>query len=274
MTQPGRVGASARRAAAGAALGSLPLAAGAVLAWAIGAPLQAVRAPGPAEVDQLVALGAAVACATALALGTLGAALTLLASATSHARQAARWAEALTPPLVRRLAGVALGVSLVAVPVGPLAAAAVAPQAIDHRVTADVSPVRRAAGSPRLPPGWTADRPAAPHRTAHDSDVHLVTTAPRVWRAEEPVVVVRRGDTLWDIATRFLGPHASTADVAAEWPRWHHANRRTIGPDPDLLRPGQRLRPPLKDRPPAHSSRSQPPGTAPSTRPDTREESP
>ena len=46
---------------------------------------------------------------------------------------------------------------------------------------------------------------------------------------------MRRGDSLWDIAARHLGPDASAADVAVEWPRWHHANRDVIGADPDLL---------------------------------------
>jgi nucleoid-associated protein YgaU len=36
--------------------------------------------------------------------------------------------------------------------------------------------------------------------------------------------------------------------VAASWPRWYAANRRVIGADPDLILPGQILRPPA-DRP-------------------------
>jgi nucleoid-associated protein YgaU len=60
---------------------------------------------------------------------------------------------------------------------------------------------------------------------------------------------VRRGDTLWDIATRHLGPGVDNARVAAEWPRWHAANRSTIGPDPNLILPGQRLRVPEQQSP-------------------------
>jgi hypothetical protein len=55
---------------------------------------------------------------------------------------------------------------------------------------------------------------------------------------------VHRGDTLWSLVERHLGPHCTAAEIAAEWPRWHAANRSVIGPDPDLLLPGQRLRPP------------------------------
>jgi nucleoid-associated protein YgaU len=57
-------------------------------------------------------------------------------------------------------------------------------------------------------------------------------------------VVVLRGDSLWSIAARHLGPDATTAQIAAEWPRWWSANRDVIGPDPDLIHPGQRLQPP------------------------------
>ena len=56
--------------------------------------------------------------------------------------------------------------------------------------------------------------------------------------------VVRRGDTLWDIAAARLGPGATAGDIAAAWPRWYAANRRLIGPDPSHIVPGQRLIPP------------------------------
>lgn len=57
-------------------------------------------------------------------------------------------------------------------------------------------------------------------------------------------VVVHRGDSLWTIAARHLGPGATEAQIAAEWPQWWAANRDVIGPDPNLLLPGQRLQPP------------------------------
>ncbi|HWB65202.1 MAG TPA: LysM domain-containing protein [Mycobacteriales bacterium] len=61
-------------------------------------------------------------------------------------------------------------------------------------------------------------------------------------------VVVRPGDTLWGIAASRLGGHPSDANIAAAWPRWWHANRQVIGPDPNLIHPGQRLRPPAPTR--------------------------
>ena len=58
------------------------------------------------------------------------------------------------------------------------------------------------------------------------------------------VVTVAAGDTLWDIAAVQLGPVATSADIAEEWPRWFAANRQVIGDDPDLIYPGERLAPP------------------------------
>lgn len=57
-------------------------------------------------------------------------------------------------------------------------------------------------------------------------------------------VVVVRGDTLWDLARRHLPAGASDAEVSAAWQRWWRANRDVVGPDPDVLLPGQVLRPP------------------------------
>ncbi len=54
-------------------------------------------------------------------------------------------------------------------------------------------------------------------------------------------VVVAPGDSLWSIAASRSAPRASVADVAASTERWYQENRETVGPDPDLLQPGQRL---------------------------------
>jgi hypothetical protein len=57
-------------------------------------------------------------------------------------------------------------------------------------------------------------------------------------------VVVRPGDSLWSIAATELGPNATAEAIAARWPAWYAANRQLIGPDPDLILPGQVLRTP------------------------------
>ena len=90
-----------------------------------------------------------------------------------------------------------------------------------------------------VPAGWTPDRPVPTHRrSAHEeAAARLVTGPARAERRVADEVVVRRGDTLWDIAARHLGPDASAAEVAAEWPRWHAANRDVIGARPRPAHP-------------------------------------
>ena len=54
-------------------------------------------------------------------------------------------------------------------------------------------------------------------------------------------VTVVRGDSLWVIAARHLGPQATRRQVAREWPRWYAANRAVIGANPNLILVGQVL---------------------------------
>lgn len=96
-------------------------------------------------------------------------------------------------------------------------------------------------------PGWTPSRPV--QRALPSSG--LVTGGGASGRAAD--VVVHRGDTLWDIARRHLGPDATDTEVAHAWPAWHEANRAVIGDDPGLIRPGQILRPPTAASPTAPS---------------------
>lgn len=98
-----------------------------------------------------------------------------------------------------------------------------------------------------LRPGWVPTRPlTAPGARRPAAPAAPVTSAPRRAAAadQDDDVVVRRGDSLWSIAARHLGPAATDAEIALDWPRWFTANRTTLGPDPDRLHPGQRLRPP------------------------------
>jgi len=66
-------------------------------------------------------------------------------------------------------------------------------------------------------------------------------------RRPASAVLVRRGDTLWGIAARHLPGQVSNARIAAAWPPWYRLNRRVIGSDPNLIRPGMRLRAPGAD---------------------------
>ena len=104
------------------------------------------------------------------------------------------------------------------------------------------------AGAPSVPGpargSWAAlgeDGFRAP-RGASIGSASLVTAQPtRQIAPDDSGVVVMAGDSLWSIAARHLGPGADDAEVAAAWPRWWEVNRHTVGEDPDLLRPGQRL---------------------------------
>lgn len=70
--------------------------------------------------------------------------------------------------------------------------------------------------------------------------------APTALRTPAPVrtVTVAPGDSLWALAAARLPASAGDARVDRTWRAWYAANRHTIGPDPDLLLPGQRLTPP------------------------------
>jgi nucleoid-associated protein YgaU len=61
-------------------------------------------------------------------------------------------------------------------------------------------------------------------------------------------VVVLRGDTLWSIAARHLGPQAGAAAIDSEWRRWFALNRQVIGEDADLILPGQLLARPVSSQ--------------------------
>jgi nucleoid-associated protein YgaU len=53
---------------------------------------------------------------------------------------------------------------------------------------------------------------------------------------------VQPGECLWSITADLLGDDSSDRSVARDWPGLYAANRAVIGDDPDLIRPGQRLR--------------------------------
>jgi len=124
------------------------------------------------------------------------------------------------PTTVRRLLLAGLGVALVTVP-GQTSAA-----------TASGS----TAGSGT--PGMTHQRelrvPARPLGAAY------TRTRPRI--------VVRPGDTLWQLASDRLPALAPAGEVADLVERLHRRNRGVIGPDPDLIRPGQHLAVPVLHR--------------------------
>jgi hypothetical protein len=150
------------------------------------------------------------------------------------------------PEIGRRMIASTLGTGLVLAPIAPAGAGAVttggspvsARPALhqtlnDHarnRVAfaPDVGwPGSRVDPAPDVPWPTTPSTPAPPDPpSTADTDRH---------------VTVRPEDSLWLIAARRLGPSASPAQIAAAWPGWYHANADVIGPDPNLIRPGQIL---------------------------------
>jgi nucleoid-associated protein YgaU len=216
----------------------------AVLGWGTSGAVAAVTAAGPAGFDDLLALVAACVAWAVLAWLAAGLLLCLAAEARRTDGRLDRVARALTPLAVRRLAALLLGLGLVGAPL------ALAMPAQAERTVAAAGQL----ADPTEPPGdvpaldlWTPDRPVAPAASPSQAaePSALLVSRPHRGRTVSDHVVVRRGDTLWDIAARALGPGASVADIAASWPGWYAANQSTIGLDPDLILPGQLLRPPV-----------------------------
>lgn len=201
-----------------------------------------VLAAGPASLDQLAAAAAGTAVAGLagwLAVGLLAATGSALCSAAGRgagrtAGLLARAGRRVAPAAVHRLVGALLGAGLV---LGTTGTALAAPAGSSGTPVA-VATVATAQAAGDLDPTWSAG--PAEHRPAAGN--RLPGPRPRAPLGAE--VVVRRGDTLWDLAARHLGPGAGPVRIAAEWPRWYAANRAVIGPDPDRLEPGQRLRVP------------------------------
>jgi nucleoid-associated protein YgaU len=204
-----------------------------------------------------VTLDARVAVAV-LALGvlagsvlTIGTGLLVVAAAARSAGHTLRVVELastrLTPRLLRRVLVVGLGAGLAGLG-GP--ALADSPPDLGWQVTDQVlaAPVPTASGptAGSTSSAVLAALASSQARTPASAPVSTPapTPAPAPTHASAPspdTVVVRRGDCLWTIAAAHLPPGASDAEIAAAWPRWYLANRTTIGSDPDLILPGQRL---------------------------------
>ncbi|HET7400003.1 MAG TPA: LysM peptidoglycan-binding domain-containing protein [Intrasporangium sp.] len=242
-------------------------------AWETWPAPHAVVRPEDVVLGLLAWAGAALA--GWVGLGGLLTALSLLPGALG--RLAARVAARVTPRAVRTALAMVLGTSLgtVALPAGaagsaplPGRAATTATLVVASAASSGPAPASAdsgsdptASGTPAAeegappapdpafhPPaaaaasrGWL---PPPPPRRSDADEGRLLAPPPRVTAATAELVTVRRGDTLWSIAARHLGPHASDAEVARAWPQWYAANRGVVGLDPDLLLPGQQLRPP------------------------------
>ena len=97
-------------------------------------------------------------------------------------------------------------------------------------------------------PGPHDIRLAIPDRPTVGAPTRYTPLQParRTGPATQRQVVVRAGDSLWAIAAAELGPEAGDAAIAARWPQWYAANAGRVGPDPDLIKPGQILHAPTQ----------------------------
>lgn len=93
-------------------------------------------------------------------------------------------------------------------------------------------------------PGWTGTGPGL-QRSATTDQAGLLGRCGGPRSGDE--VVVHRGDSLWSIVQRDLGPDAGPSEIARTWPAWYTANRDAIGPDPDALLPGTTLHRPTQE---------------------------
>ena len=167
------------------------------------------------------------------------------------------------PALLRRIITAALGASVVLVPVAAGANTTAARSGTVAAVPVAVSsaPSPATATATELSGGWPwpTSAPTTPPTPVPTTSVpaSAAPSSPVPWpRSAAPNrsapgpgandVVVEAGDCLWAIAAHRLGPHADVHRVATETRRWYAANATTIGPDPGLIHPGQRLHQPTE----------------------------
>jgi nucleoid-associated protein YgaU len=141
--------------------------------------------------------------------------LVLVVTAAGHrtGRRAAAW---IAPPRWRAAAATCLGLAV---------AAGVGVPGAGSAAGSDVGSGAARLNGLRLPDRPVGDLTPAALRTV--ASARAVTVAP--------------GDSLWTLAAATLPPAAGDARVDHACRAWYAANRRTIGPDPDLIQPGQRL---------------------------------
>lgn len=228
------------------------------VAWALrslGAGLPALRAAGAdpqglvdhAGADALVLVVVTALAWACWAWGALGLLLTAASTAPGWTgRLATLLLAGVLPAGARRAAALALGIGLSTAapvllpPAAPSVAVTTAAAADDlGRSSAGVLVDWPGGPATDVVPDWpTAPETPPPPAAAPD------------WPAAAPSQhVVLRGDCLWDIAADWLrrqhpGTPATPGEVRRAVQAWWQANAAVIGPDPDLLLPGQVLTPP------------------------------
>lgn len=204
----------------------------------IGASAWALAGIGPADrVDQVVANAAAVVLVGCAAWAWLACSAVVAQAVLTRRRALARRAPGRLPGVPTWAARAVLAAcGVAAVTVAPAYAADSAP-----------GPALRVAPQPATAPldGLPfPDRAVGPARGGSLADRAPTAAPPPPERPAAPHVVVAPGDSLWLIASDRLPAGSSDADVAAQVRALVELNHEAIGPDPDLIHPGLRLRAP------------------------------
>jgi nucleoid-associated protein YgaU len=191
-------------------------------------------------VDVLIASAAGLLAWAVWVWGALGLVLTAASAVPGAVGGIARGLlHVALPAGVRRSAALLLGIGLgLSAPVAGAVLPALAPSASAAATVQDV-PDWPSTDLPSTPvPDWPGAEPTA--------DIPSGAASSDASAPGDRVVV--RGDCLWHIAADSLlgqlGRLPSDGEVAAAVDAWWHVNADVIGPDPDLLLPGQVLRAP------------------------------
>ena len=208
----------------------------AMMTASLGAAQRTADTAGP---DTLVLSAAGLLAWAIWAWGSVGLALTAATALPGMLGGAADLAvRVVLPGGARRAAALALGLGLGVA--GPL---------IGTTVQFVVAPAAAASPGAAVPDWPGLPRPASVVPAVPDWPAPSAAGAPSVvpdWPADAHVVL--RGDCLWRIAADRLHRHPgrtpTDSEVAHDVRAWWAANADVIGPDPDVLLPGQVLRPP------------------------------
>jgi nucleoid-associated protein YgaU len=100
---------------------------------------------------------------------------------------------------------------------------------------------------PSYAAGPDSHHAAGPRHRSPLSGLPLPDRAVTSRRPVQHALRVRAGDTLWSLAARDLPSGSTAARITRRWHAIYAVNRSVIGPDPDVIEPGERLRIPGKD---------------------------
>ncbi|MGJ9373962.1 LysM peptidoglycan-binding domain-containing protein [Nesterenkonia sp. CF4.4] len=230
--------------------------------------IQHQHQPGIKAAETLLGLLAAAA-GILISAGAIIAVLALLAQQIAHRcdawtleRALMRW----SPGFLRRTVALTLGTGLALTAVGadswPRPPETSASQTPASQTSGATDSVLFDAAEPEATEPDTAERDTAEPDTPEPSpetarppsglftpeDPTLNTDrlqgVPQRRGSEPEQVVVRLGDSLWEIAAEHLGSDATDWEIAASWPQWYAANRDRIGDDPGIIHPGTILNAP------------------------------